>query len=350
MGISYLNAASHGLPDRAVLRRMIAHLDLEAMIGTVSADKQVADELVHVHENAANLLNAPKENVGFDSGTLSAWRAYVAALPKTGKRILVAPHDWGENIAVLRPMADNAGAVIEVLPSLDLDAPDLSAWQDRMSDDVAALVLPMVSSVSGLLYPIAAIGAMQRSPDTKVIVDAAQAIGQVEIDVTQLGVDALFATTRKWVRGPRQTALFWTADAKDREAIERFASHVALRLGLGVALSQVLERGVETTAEILRERSDRIRECATALGLECLSTPQSGTAAVTVAIPAPKTKAVMAALAASDVIVKWPEPNLDEPESNSERGDTKAVRIAPHVTTELDEIDAAFAIIADALS
>jgi len=30
MGMSYLNAASHGLPDRAVLRRMIAHLDLEA--------------------------------------------------------------------------------------------------------------------------------------------------------------------------------------------------------------------------------------------------------------------------------------------------------------------------------
>jgi len=41
MGQSYLNAASHGLPDQAVQRRMIAHLDLEAKIGVTERERRV---------------------------------------------------------------------------------------------------------------------------------------------------------------------------------------------------------------------------------------------------------------------------------------------------------------------
>ena len=350
MGLLYLNAASHGLPDRAVMRRMIAQLDLEAMIGTVAASGQIADDLTRVHDAAARLFNAPKDTVGFDSGTLSAWRAYVSELPMSGKRFLVAPHEWGENITTLRAMTEGTGARIEVLPPLDLDAPDLSVWQERMDDDVSALILPMVTSVGGLRYPVAAIGAMQRPSSAKVIVDAAQAIGQVEMDTAKLGCDAIFATTRKWVRGPRQTALFWVEDADRRAAVERFNTNEALCLGLGVALAQLEERGIEATAAILTARAMRIRENAATLGLACLGTERSGSAAVTVLIPADKAASVEGALSAADIIVKWPQPAKDEPHSGLDPGETRPVRIAPHVTTELSEINDVFAVIEGALS
>jgi len=350
MSVSYLNAASHGLPDRAVLRRMIAHLDLEAMIGVVPAVAQIEEELAQVHDAAAALFHAPKAHVGFDSGTLSAWRAYVSGLPMTGKRFLVAPHEWGENIAALRAMTKDTGAVIEVLPALDLDAPDLSAWQERIDDDVSAILLPMVSSVGGLKYPVAAVGALERPASAKIVVDAAQAIGQVEIDTAQLGCDAIFATTRKWIRGPRQTALFWTADAERRAATERLSANETLRLGLGVALSQLAARGVAGTATTLKERSDKIRENAKALGLDCLGSAQCGTAAVTVLIPTDKAPGVEAALATADIVVKWPQHERDEPMSGLTLAETRPVRIAPHITTELSEVDDAFAVIEEAVT
>ena len=349
MSVSYLNAASHGLPDRAVLRRMIAHLDLEAMIGPVAAFGQVEEEIARVQSSAAALLNAVPEHVGFDSGTLSAWRAYVMSLPIAGKRLLVAPHEWGENIAVLRSVADLAGATVEPLPPLDLAAPDLSSWQERIDADVAAIFLPMVSSVAGLRYPVEAIGALARPAGAKLVVDAAQAIGQVEIDVTRLGCDALFATTRKWVRGPRQTALFWTADANRRAAIERLDTHVALRLGLGVALMQLNERSVLVTAAALRERSTQIRARAASLDLACLSCVETGTAAVSLAIPKDKASGIASALSAADIIEKWPNAAKDEPLSGLDQTKTSVLRLAPHLPTSAAEIETAFAVIADAL-
>ena len=350
MGISYLNAASHGLPDRAVLRRMIAHLDLAAMIGPVAAAAQIESELASVHDTAARLFHAPKGNVGFDSGTLSAWRAYVSELPIAGKRFLVAPHEWGENIRALQMMIKGSGARIEVLPPLDFDSPDLSTWQNRIDDDVSALLLPIVSSVGGLLYPVAAIGTLQRPASTKIVVDAAQAIGQVEIETTKLGCDAIFATTRKWVRGPRQTALFWTADAERRAAMERLGVNEALHLGLGVALAQLEKRGVGATADMLKERAMRIRENAATLSLDCLGSAQSGTAAVTVLIPAEKVASVAEEMTAADIIVKWPQSEIDEPLAGLDLSETRPMRIAAHVTTELSELDDAFAVIEGALS
>lgn len=349
MSVTYLNAASHGLPDRAVLRRMIAHLDLEAMIGPVAALGQVEEEIARVQSDAATLLNAAPESVGFDTGTLNAWRAYVAGLPLAGKRLLIAPHEWGENITVLRGMAELVGAIIEPLPPLDLAAPDLSVWQDRIDEDVGGIFLPMVSSVAGLRYPVEAIGALSRPASAKLVVDAAQAIGQIEIDVARLGCDALFATTRKWVRGPRQTALFWTADADHRAAIERSDTHAALRLGLGVALRQLSARGVSVTASALSERSTQIRSLAAALDLACLSSVETGTTAVSLAIPKDKTESVAAALIAADVIAKWPNPAKDEPLSGLDHAQTSVLRLAPHLPISAAEIETTFAVIADAL-
>ena len=349
MALNYLNAAGHGLPDRTVLRRMIAHLDLEAMVGPLAAIEQVERELAGVRNSAAVLLNAETENIGFDSGTVSAWRAYVAGLNIKGKRLLVAPHEWGENIASLAALAANAGARIEALPALDLAVPDLSTWQSRIDDDVAALFFPMVTSVAGLRYPVEAIGALQLPTGTQIIVDAAQAIGQTGVNVRSLGCDAVFATTRKWVRGPRETAIFWTADPKHRAAIERLDTHVALRLGLGVALDQLLNRTVEGTAEALGVLSTKIRERAAEQGLACHSTTATGTTAVTLAISKDKENDIASALKSADIVVKWPNPSKDEPLSSVDVTENSLLRLAPHLQTTLSDIDAAFDVIAGTL-
>lgn len=347
--LKYLNAASHGLPDRAVLNRMSAHLELEARIGPLAAVAEVDTALQAVRSDAETLLNAEEETLGFATGTLSAWHAYVAGLSIAGKRLLVAPHEWGENIAALQKLAAKDGATIEVLPLLDMASPDLRLWQDRIDDDVAAIFLPMVSSVSGLHYPVEAIGALRRPLHTQIIVDAAQAIGQVDIDVRRLGCDALFATTRKWVCGPRQTAIFWTADADRRIEIERLDTNATLRLGLGVALRQLLERGLDQTKASLLERSTRIREHADRLNLECLSVPHGGTTAVTVLIPEQSVAKIDAALNASQIIAKWPNALEDEPFSQFQAIARKPLRLAPHLLTSIADIDAAFDVIAAAL-
>ncbi|MEP3276336.1 MAG: aminotransferase class V-fold PLP-dependent enzyme [Stappiaceae bacterium] len=345
----YFNAAGHGTPDAAVVRRIIEHLELELEVGPTRAYETVGDELEAAHTNAARLIGGNLTHTGFQPSTTVGWRSVIAHLPISGKRLLVAPHEWGEHVHLLKTLAANGGATIELLPQIDFAAPDLSAWQAAMGDDVAAIFAPMVSSVAGIHYPIEAIGALQRSPDTMFIIDAAQALGQIPVDVKKLGCDALVGTTRKWVRGPRQTALLWLSEnishrcpAVHADTLASRDFNISVRLGQGVALDLVLERTVEAIRIELKTRTDQIRAHAEKLGLPILSHTSFGTGAVALRIPKQAHKQIEANLEIAGITVKWPVPQRDEPFAGVDDANNKVMRIAPHLYNTLEQIDALF--------
>ncbi len=352
----YFNAAGHGTPDAAVIRRIIEHLELDLEVGHNRAYEMVQDELQAAHANAARLIGGEVSQVGFQPATTIGWRSVVAHLPMAGKRLLMAPHEWGEHVHLLKTLAANVGATADVLPPLDFSAPDLGVWQATLADDVAAVFAPMVSSVAGIHYPIEAIGALQRSPHTMFIVDAAQALGQVPVDVKTLGCDALVGTTRKWVRGPRQTAIFWLSEnilnhcpALKEDTLAPRDFKVSVRLGQGMALRLVLERTVETTQAEIRSRAEHVRAHADRLGLDPLTDPSVGTGAIALRIPKRSHARIQSSLENAGITVKWPVPQRDEPLAGIDETDGKVMRIAPHIYNTTEQIDAAFEVIERAL-
>ncbi|MEM7508200.1 MAG: aminotransferase class V-fold PLP-dependent enzyme [Pseudomonadota bacterium] len=347
MSMTYLNAAGHGLPDRRVVRRMIRHLEREAEIGAEEAAAESAGDLAQTRANAARLLGAGLEETGLASTTVATWLAIVARLDMAGKRVLVAPHEWGANLRLLDRIASQNGAHIERLPPIDFATPDLSAWAERIDEDVAAICTPMVTSVTGHPYPVAAIGTLPRPESARFIVDAAQAVGQVPVRVAELGCDALVATTRKWVRGPRQSAIFWMSPGLGQPGlIEPMDANLAVRLGQGEALRLVLEEPGETYAASLAPLNTHARARAADQGLRCLTPQDAGTAAVALAIPQAMRDPISSALAEADILVKWPTPWHEEPDSELAAPDFAVMRISPHVYNTADQIDAVFDVIA----
>lgn len=158
----YLNASGHGQPAPEVYQRMIRHIQLEAEHGVHSALDSVAEELSRVKKSAAALIGADTNAVGLANGTLATWLQVVLRLSLKGNRVLVAPHEWGENIRALTAFSREAGFIIEPLPQLDLADPDLASWTQRIDEDVAAIFVPMVSSAAGYRYPLEAIGQLPR--------------------------------------------------------------------------------------------------------------------------------------------------------------------------------------------
>ena len=324
----YLNAAGHGLCDPAVGRRMAAHLAREAEVGEMRAAGEVAEELAAVRAAAAGSIGAAVERTGLSQDTGGPWRTLVSRLALRGRRVLAAPHEWGDNLRWLSRLTENAKGRVETLPPLDMDAPDLSAWRARIDSDVAAILAPMVTSVTGLRYPVEAIGALPRPDDALFVVDAAQAVGQGAVDVAAIGCDALFATTRKWVRGPMETGLYWVGERA--EAVTGLTAaapnpNVALRLGQGVALRLATGRG---------EASDMLRRMLRVEGIEPLP---GTTGAVTLRVPHGAAVGLRARMVDAGIVAKWPDPALDEPASGLSLADGPLLRLSPHVyNTEHD--------------
>ncbi|QHQ37010.1 aminotransferase class V-fold PLP-dependent enzyme [Algicella marina] len=331
----YLNSASHGLPAAATRRAIAAYTAQEAEVGVLEALETVEEKLASVAGLAARLLNANAAQIGFNTTTNAAWLALLQRLPLAGSHVLAAPWEWGDNLRALRHYADATGGRLEILPE------DFSAWPAHYRENTAALFLPLVTSVTGRLLPVAEIMSQPRPDGMLTILDAAQALGQIPVDVQALGCDAMVGTTRKWLCGPRGTALFWAGERLGGGATARQLTptdyNVALRLGLATAIETALEEGIETRRQSIAGLRDHAVNALQNLGLFA----QAGqTGALAFTLPEAQAERSFEALAAEGIIIKRPDPAWDEPAAALPPEGAATLRLAANVYNSEADIDA----------
>lgn len=113
------------------------------------------------------------------------------------------------------------GDRVKVLPHRD-DATFLDDMRREFRDGAAALVISLVSCKSGKVLPVADATRIAHDAGGIVVVDCAQAAGQIPVDVRALGADAYAFLGYKWLHGPLGVGALWVRD------LERFD---VLRLG-----------------------------------------------------------------------------------------------------------------------
>ncbi len=339
---TYFNSASHGLPPPGVYHRIARHMSDQARIGAQAANAQVVRELSLLRDNCARLLATTPDRIGFTSTTTAAFHALTSRLDLAGKRVLVTEHDWGDYYRFLSARSD---VTVQTLPPLDLGAPDLSQWADLIDESVAAIFVPMQTCAAGLRYPVEAIGALPRPDSTMFIVDAAQALGQIGVDVGQINCDGLISTCRKWLRGPRQTALFWIGEnwrtggqAGDASALQPADQEPALLLGLGVSVANWLDQGPEVIQTALTQKSDRLRHLATQAGFSIFGGDPAHSATVSIELPRAALPSVMSDLQSAGYQVKSPDIARFEPLFGT-AAPPAIIRLSPHVYTSDTALD-----------
>jgi selenocysteine lyase/cysteine desulfurase len=239
------------------------------------------------------------------------------------------------------------------------------------------VALTWIPTNSGLVQPAEAVGRICREAEVPYLVDACQAVGQVQVDVQRLHCDYLAGTARKFLRGPRGLGFLYVSDralkagahpllvdmhgadwteadafelSPDARRFETWEFAHALVLGLGAAAEYALEVGVDAGGSRARALADYARERLRALpGVRVLDRGPELCAIVTAALAGRDAADIKLQLRARGINTSSPQRE-DAVIDMDEKQTTSALRISPHYYNTREEVDTAVEALRELLS
>ncbi|ANP56553.1 aminotransferase class V [Streptomyces griseochromogenes] len=286
--VAHFNNAGAALMPRQVLDASVRHLRLEAAMGGYEAAAHAAEAIGSVYGSAARLLGCDRDEIALVDNATRAWdMAFHGIGFRPGDRVLTSMAEYGSNFIAYLRIAERDDVRIEVVPDDEHGQISVDALREAMDERVRLVSVTHVPTNGGLVNPAAEVGKVAREAGVLYLLDACQSVGQLAVDVRDIGCDMLSTTGRKYLRGPRGTGLLyvrrealdrivppaldlrgatWTAPDRyemrpDARRFETWEANYAARLGLGAAIDHALEWGlpkiqgrVTWLAETLRER------------------------------------------------------------------------------------------------
>jgi hercynylcysteine S-oxide lyase len=257
----HLDSAACSRQSFAAIDAATWHARNEAEVGGYVAAEAATPVLDAGRAAFAALSGMHGAEVVFTTGSLNALDLLLGGWPADRRTVACLPGEYGPNLAMMAAH----GFDRQLLPALDdgrlaLDDAALALDADRPD----FVHLTAVASHSGVVQPLAMIAELCRELGLPLVVDAAQALGQVDCAV---GADVTYASSRKWIAGPRGVGLL----AVHPELMERLRprlavpslpvarqlelgeANVAARVGFSVALGEHLAYGPEPVRSRLAE-------------------------------------------------------------------------------------------------
>jgi isopenicillin-N epimerase len=270
----------------------------------------------------------------------------------SGDEVLSTDQEHGGGISCWRLRAKRHGIVVKELPL----APALSGGPDAVVQRFAEAMTPrtrvlMVSHITsgfGITLPVRELCALARERGVLSVIDGAQGVGQIQVDVRQLGCDVYVGSPHKWLLAPKGTGFmyvrkdvqdrFWTTlasqswDDRSRGAF-RFMQYgtgsVPVVDGLMAALRFFERLGMARVERWNRALTSRLREGLAAIPKAKLTSPADPRFAASITtfrVEGIRAKALQDALWARKVRVRA-------------QSDERGVRLSAHVYNSPADID-----------
>lgn len=288
-----LNHAANGLMPDCTVQAITDYLRAEQLRSPHLAALDAAADIAQLYALLAELLHCQPSDIALTTGNSHGWSAVVAAMPwQAGETVLITPGEWGGNVAMLHQLALRHGITVQTLPCLPDGSLDLQALQTRLSTDasIRLVALTWVPANGATVYPAEAVGALCAAHGVAYVVDAAQALGLLPVDVQRLQCDALTAPGRKWLNGPRGTGVLYVAPhfvprlqpvvvdqyacpitaqgpqlRPDARRFESSESAISLKLGFQAALASARAMGWERRQAAIAQSAQALRQALRAL-------------------------------------------------------------------------------------
>lgn len=290
--IIHFNNAGASLMPIPVSQALHDYLTNEERYGGYETEAKYADSLSRVYDSAAQLINCSAKEIAFVENATRAWDlAFYSFQFEPGDKILTTLAEYGSNVVAYLQQAKHHGVEVQFVPNDESGQLDIHALSEMIDDKVKLLSITHIPTGGGLVNPAAKIGKIAKAAGIPFILDSCQSVGQIPVDVDEIGCDVLCITGRKYLRGPRGTGLLYVRNElidileppmldqhaaelvssnkyiirEDAKRFENWEQYCAGKFALSVAIDYAISWGLENIqtrifrlAAILRRKLSQI--------------------------------------------------------------------------------------------
>jgi selenocysteine lyase/cysteine desulfurase len=204
-------------PVRAAYERITEHVNRETTLytrGAVNPDLQAA------RLEIAAFLGVSADEIVFTRGATESLQALIGGYNRLrpGDAVLYADLDYDAMQGCMEWLAHRRGVQV-----VRIDLPEPATRQNlidayeaafRAHPNVRLALLTHLSHRTGLVPPVRQIADLARSRGIDVILDSGHALGQVDFQLTDLGVDFAGLNLHKWIGAPLGVGLIYVKKAR----------------------------------------------------------------------------------------------------------------------------------------
>ncbi|QNN52889.1 cysteine desulfurase [Nocardioides mesophilus] len=216
----YLDSANTSQKPQVVIDAMVDHLErhnanVARAMHQLGAESSAAFEAAR--DTVAAFLNAPsRDEVIFTKNASEAinlvantfaWARGPLALGE-GDEVLITEMEHHSNIVPWQLLTQRTGARLRWFGLTEDGRLDLSNIDELITERTRIVSLTWVSNMLGTVNPVAEIARRAHEVGAVVVVDAAQAVPQMPVDVQAIGADFVAFTGHK-VTGPTGIGVLW---------------------------------------------------------------------------------------------------------------------------------------------
>ena len=168
-------------------------------------------------EDIRRFINAAADReIIFTRGTTESINlvahSFGEAFIREGDEIVVTEMEHHANIVPWQMLCERKGAILKVIPFDDKGELDLSGLDSLLTERVKMVGLAYVSNVLGTVNPVREIIRRAHAVGAKVLIDGAQAIQHIPVDVQELDCDFFVFSAHK-IYGPTGVGVLYGKEA-----------------------------------------------------------------------------------------------------------------------------------------
>jgi len=190
------NAASSQMPeivaDRIHQYHTLEHANVHRGIHTLS--QRATDEFEETRKLVQQFINAANNHeVVFTTGTTDSINlvanSYGLKNLNEGDEIILSEMEHHANIVPWQMIAEKTGAEIKVIPVLDNGELDMEAYKQLLGKKTKIVAVIHVSNALGTINPVKKIINLAHEVGAVTLIDGAQAIPHLQVDIQKLNAD-----------------------------------------------------------------------------------------------------------------------------------------------------------------